>query len=145
MASGLAHPIVWRVTLALGGAITYWFAMLFLARLLAPMLSGDRSQRFRAANWLLLPPYIAGGLLGLAAGMLNPDAKALILISAVAASFGGMCGLVWIPQFLQDESYASTAAQPLSVARHWAWITAGAIATAAFIVVLGPGIRFGAG
>ncbi len=91
-------------------------------------------------------PYIAGGVLYVTAGFLNPESPWLVLISAAAASFGGASALAWMAQLLRDrERYPPTGAPALGLARSWPWLVAGALAAAIFIGVLGPGIGLSAG
>jgi hypothetical protein len=94
---------------------------------------------------LCVTPYIAGAALDFAAGLLNPSAKALFLISAVAASLGGMSGFAWGPQLVRGEPGPPGQPGPVTIARSWPWIIAAAIVSAVYIVVLGPGIKFKAG
>ena len=89
----------------------------------------------------MLIPYVAGAALSVIAGALNPQARALMLISAVAASLGGNSGLAWGPQLLHDPRWLVSSAKPVAIPRHWGWIIAGLLVAVVFVVVLGPGIK----
>ena len=73
----------------------------------------------------MLIPYLAGAALSLIAGAFNPQAKALILISGVAASLGGASGLAWGPQLLRDPHWLASSTAPAAIPRHWGWILVG--------------------
>jgi hypothetical protein len=60
------------------------------------------------------------------------------------ASFGGTSGLAWMPQLLHGARAAASDGTQLLVARSWGWIVLGAVAAAVFVLVPGPGVRFGA-
>jgi hypothetical protein len=79
--------------------------------------------------------------MGVVAGALNPQAKALLLISAVAASLGGTSGLAWGPQLLRDPAWLVTSTAPAAIPRHWGWIVVGLLVAVVFVVILGPGLK----
>jgi len=91
---------------------------------------------------LCLIPYLAGGVSLVVAGILNPYGLRVVLISAVAAGFGGTSLLAWYPGIPRTPS-AGTPAAPLAIERSAAWIAAGAVVLTFFVVVLGPGLRLG--
>jgi hypothetical protein len=107
----------------------------------APLTGGDPALRYPHANLLMLIPYCAGAIMSVIAGALNPQAKALILISAVAASLGGTSGLAWGPQMLRDPHWLASSTPPAAIPCHWAWIIAGLLLAVAFVLILGPGIN----
>ena len=97
--------------------------------------------RLARAVRLTVVPYIAGGVLYVAAGLLNPESPLLVLISAAAASFGGASALAWMAQLLRNrERYPPTGAPALGLASSWPWLVGGALTAAIFIGVLGPGV-----
>lgn len=132
----------WRMGLALAGGGAYWGTIQLSLRELLPFLGQD-GERLRRARTLCLAPYVAGGLLYVAAGLLNPVGWALVLISAAAASFGGTSGLAWMSDLLRDQDrFAPSSDAPLRLARSASWIGAGLLIAAAFVLVLGPTVRF---
>jgi hypothetical protein len=77
------------------------------------------------------------------AGLPNPHGIWLVLISAVAAAFGGTSALAWMTQLLRNQRrFPPSAEVALSLPRSWAWVVVGAVTVSVFIVVLGPSIRF---
>lgn len=112
---------------------------------LAPFLGAEPSARLARAIRLTVVPYVAGGVLYVAAGLLNPESPMLVLISAAAASFGGASALAWMAQLLRNrERYPPAGGAPLAIARSWTWLVAGALTALFFIGVLGPGIALSA-
>jgi hypothetical protein len=77
-----------------------------------------------------------------AAGLLNPYGLKLVLVSAVAASFGGTSGLAWMSQLLRDEKRYPPATTRLDLAPSTAWALAGLVSLVLFVVLMGRGIRF---
>ena len=138
---GLPFTWLWRGLLVLVGGSSYYFSVLVMLAKAAPLTGGAPAVRYRRANELMLIPYFAGAVLSLSAGLLNPQAKALILISAVAASLGGMSGLAWGPQLLRDPDWLVSSSPPAAIPRHWGWVVAGLVVAVVFIAVLGPGLK----
>lgn len=130
-----------RAGLALAGGAAYWGIVRWSLRELVPLL-GPAPGIWRRAVPLTVIPYVAGGVLYVAAGLLNPVSPRLVLVSAAAASFGGASGLAWMAQFLRNERRFPPHPDPaLALPRDAAWITAGAVVAALFVLVLGPGVR----
>ena len=82
--AGLPGVWVWRGLLVVLGGLSYFFCVRMMLAMARPFTGGDPAVRYRRANVLMLIPYFAGAIMGVLAGALNPEAKALILISAVA-------------------------------------------------------------
>ena len=140
---GLGPTWVTRIVLSLLGAGTYWLAVSLAVRELVPFLTGEGAVRVRNATAMTVPAYIAGGVLSCVAGLLNPVGMILVAMSAAAASFGGTSGLAWMPQLLYGNRVPSPSSEPITVVRSWGWIAAGVLSAAVFVLVLGPGVRFG--
>jgi hypothetical protein len=141
--SGWPNQAWWRIGLALAGGAGYWISIRISLRALEPFLgdSADRAARGRA---LTLPPYLAGGLLYVAAGVFNPLGWKLVLISAVAASFGGTSAFAWMASLLaQRRLFPPSGAPALGIPRSLGWIGTATLVAALFIAVLGPGVQFG--
>jgi hypothetical protein len=137
---GLEPHWLWRACLILLGVGISLRALLTAVRELEPFLG--REGRRRTAARLTLIPYLTGGLISCAAGLLNPDGMILVGISAAAASFGGTAWLAWLPAWVRPEPPAKEPASRFIVQRSPVWIAAGAVALALFVGVLGPSIRF---
>ena len=140
---GLGSPWLLRGGMALVGAVLYFVvAPRLLMPSLDPFLGIDPAVRAARGRMLGLIPYLAGGVSLVVAGILNPYGLRVVLISAVAAAFGGTSLLAWYPGIPRTPA-AGPPAMPLGIERSWAWIAAGAIVLAFFVVVLGPGLRLG--
>ncbi len=138
--SGLSPWWAWRSALAVIGGVTYWMATSWSMRTLAERLSGPAKARVAEANRYTLTAYAAGGVLSVAAGLLDPGGAALVLISGAAASLGGTSALAWGPQLLRDASFVRERRAPLRVRMDRRWIAAGVIVAGVFIFVFGPGV-----
>jgi hypothetical protein len=133
----------WRVGLAALGIVTYFFLFVPLSlRELRPFLGKDAKIRARRARQFTLVPYLTGAVLSCAAGALNPVGPLLILISAAASSFGGNSGLAWMWTLLYGPRFPSSEFQMPEIERSRRWIIAAVVLAIAFIMGLGPGIRF---
>jgi hypothetical protein len=138
--AGLPGYWLWRTLLILFGGAGYYLCVRMMLAKVRPLTGGDPATRYRRANLLMLIPYFCGAIMSVIAGALNPQARALILISAVAASLGGTCGFAWGPQLLRDPDWLVSSAQPAPIPRNWGWIVAGGFVTAAFVGIFGPGV-----
>jgi len=139
---GLAPHGAFRLGLALVGGTAYVGVVVLSLRELAPFL-GSGAERMRRAVALTLIPYLAGGILYVAAGIPNPVGWRLVLISAAAASFGGTSGLAWMAQLLRNGTrFPPREGEPKALQRSIPWLAAGAVVALVFVLVLGPGIRF---
>jgi hypothetical protein len=131
-----APPLVWRPAMAVFGGALYFLLVRRSGQRLGALV-GDDELSMRRGRLLTIPAYIAGGLLFCVSGLFNPVGPVLIAISAAAASFGGASGLLWLTQFLRG---APRSARPAELQRSYAWIIAGCVVSAIFIVILGPTI-----
>jgi len=141
---GLGPQWIWRIGLTIFGAVTYFLAACLSLLELRPLIGSNQEQRYRRAVRLSTIPYFAGGILMCVAGALNPRGMILILISAAASTFGGTSGLMWDPNLLRKGTMIpyGPPAEPMPLKRSWPLILATCGVAIAFIVVLGPSIRF---
>ena len=137
---GLEPHWLYRLILAMLGGAGYWGAIVLGLRTLNPMV-GDDPDRLQRARTLALVPYLAGGVLYIAAGALNPVSPLLVLISAAAASLGGTSALAWMTDLLGKPAYPPASRAPLAIDRSLGWVAAAAMTALVFVAVLGPGLR----
>jgi hypothetical protein len=139
---GVPHETAWRVVEILVGGVCYFvLAPWLLWPGLRPFVGGG-ADRERRARRLTLVPYLVGGTTSVLSGMLNPLGLKIMLISSVAAAFGGASLLAWFfPQQAAREK--SGEAPAMGVARSVGWMVAAGIAFALFVGVLGRGVRLG--
>lgn len=81
-----------------------------------------------------------GGLVFVAAGLLNPEGPYFAFTSALA-TFGGTAFLAWLPAWVKGPREA-TPQDALPLARSVPWCVAGLGATVLTLAVLGPAIYF---
>jgi hypothetical protein len=125
------------------GALLYFVvAPRLLMPAIDPFLGADPAGAVRGRVGCACWPYLAGSVSLVIAGILNPYGMKIVLISAVAAGFGGTSLLAWYFD-LPRRATAAASAAPLAIERSWPWIVAGVIELAIFVVVLGPGVRLG--
>jgi hypothetical protein len=138
---GLPHHTLWRVLEVVAGLILYFgVAPMLTWSGIAPFI-GAGPDRVRRARRLTLLPYFVGGFTFVAAGALNPLGFEILLISAVAASFGGSSLLAWF-YVMRADKLAPGAPAALGIARSRVWIAAAVVCLAIFVGVLGRGITF---
>lgn len=139
---GLEPRWIWRVLLAVVGSLAYVMVIrVSLLQLGAFVMPGEAvvSQ----ARRLALIPYLTGGVLYVAAGLLNPLSWKLVLISAAAASFGGTSALAWMFRLgRQPQRVAPSASEAFAPGISVPWMAAALVIAAIFIGVLGPAISF---
>ena len=106
------------------------------------MIEDTAPARVKTAYVYTLVPYFAGCVFYVVAGLRNPEGLLLVIVSAVAASLGGTSGFAWGPQLLRDPDIPAASRDVLVLSRNWRWVALGGLVAAAFVIVLGPGIRF---
>jgi hypothetical protein len=140
--SGLQPVWAWRAGLTLLGVVCYLLVVWIVLRELQPMLSPDQAERLRRARRLLLIPYFTHGILLTVAGLLNPVGMLLVVISAMAASFGGCSAMLWMGSLLRGSMIPGPSREGPPVERSIPWIVVSAITAAMFVFVLGRGLHF---
>lgn len=137
--AGFTPHWAWRAALVVVGAALYVWAVRIGAAAMRELVNKGLVDR-RDLSRLVLPAYIAGGILMTAASVFNPISPKLILLSGVAASFGSSCGLINIAGMVSQKQGAEpiTPSQTLPPSR--AWIIAAVVVAAVFVGILGPGI-----
>lgn len=131
----------YRIALAVAGGAGYRAAIGLGLRTLNQFVGGGPGRLARART-LAMVPYLAGGVLYLAAGALNPVSPRLVVVSAAAASLGGTSALAWMTRLLVKPAYPPGSDDGCVIDRSPGWLVAGCIAGAVFVGVLGPGLRF---
>ena len=133
------HPYwLWRMLLILGGAAAYYTAMRivgasFVRYLGVPLTD---SVRIRRLTWT---PYFAAIAIDVIAGLRNPLGLTLVFVSALPATAGGNCGLLFMNKYVPKSTAPGPNSQP--IARSYPWIVASAALALIFILVLGPGVQ----
>jgi hypothetical protein len=138
--AGLAPTLAWRVALALVGASGYALALRATAAALSRFVERGELAASQVGA-LTLPAYLAGGVLMTLASVFNPISPNLILLSGVGASFGLNAGFLFLPGIVGGHGTRGPAPGRLS-APSLAWLGCALVVGAAFVALLGPGVRF---
>ena len=142
---GLGPQWAWRTGMTIFGAAAYLLAARLSLLELRPLIGSDKRRRFARAIQFSRMPYFAGGVLSCVAGLFNPRGMVLVALSAAASTFGGASGLLWMMNWLKGDGIPSgSEPEPLPIRRSWTWIVSASLLALAFVVVLGPGVRFDA-
>ena len=129
---------LWRTLLIVTGVAAYYVAMRVVGASVVRYLgvpTSDR-QRFRRLTWT---PYFAAIIIEVSAGLRNPLGLPLVFESALPATAGGECALLFLVYYVPKSTVAGSNSQPIS--RSYPWIVISAALTAVFILILGPGIQ----
>lgn len=136
---GGLHPHwIWRMGLIVVGAASYYFSIRIVGANLVRFMgvSLDDLLRFRRLTVL---PYVSALLIDGFAGLLNPFGLKYVLLSALAATAGANCALLWLRHYIPKNVVPELRGDALS--RSYVWIVAAAVLAVVYIVILGPGIR----
>lgn len=137
-----AEPeLLWRALLVALGLVGYLLTVRRMLRGMDALMGGSGVERVRRAQRVSLTSYLAGGLISVLIGLLNPHGLEIILTSAAAASLGGTSGLAWGMQYLNRRR--DTGQPPVPLLRSWPWIVSGVVVIAVYGLLLGPSIRPG--
>jgi hypothetical protein len=129
----------WRIALVAIGFIGYWLVVRHALARLMPLLSGSGAARVRVARRAALISYIAGAVVYLIIGVVNPYGINMVLMSVLPSSLGGTSGLLWM--FKWANRSTASGGPGLYFDRRWGWIVSGTIVTVFYAVVFGPTLR----
>lgn len=134
---GLSPHWLFRAALVAVGIVSYYGVILLIGSELVRCMGVERSdsRRFRRLLWL---PYFSALVIDGAAGLLNPIGLQYVLLSALAATAGGNCGLLWLRYYIPKSVRPGN---EQIVPRSYAWMITAAVLAAVFIGVFGPGVK----
>jgi hypothetical protein len=137
---GLQPHWLWRIGLIVIGIVTYYGAILVIGESIVRRMGVPISdaRRFRRMTWI---PYFSAIVIDGVAGLLNPFGMRYVFLSALAATAGGQCGLLWLRNYIPRRIQPGPNNQPIP--RSYAWITVAIVCAAIFIGVFGPGVHLG--
>jgi hypothetical protein len=130
---GLPHQAIWRTGMTIFGAALYFVA----ARLLAVAVRPFCFER-GIYNTVGRLPYLVSGAFSSLAGGFDPLGVKLLLVSSIPAAFGGSSGLLWLDSLIPRGRVETL----LVVRRSPGWWIAGVVLGAAYVLILGRGIKF---
>ena len=136
---GLGHPVAFRVSMSLFGAMLYVFVVRVIAWQIEPFCP-DKGEFRSLYNALGRLPYYAACPFYCLAGAFDPLGLRLLFLSTIPAAFGGLSGLLWADTFLP-----ATSADPrhrLTVTRQPTWWFAAIVGGLGYVICVGRGIHF---
>jgi hypothetical protein len=136
---GLQFHWMWRLGLVVLGMASYSASMLLVAARLKPFQNKDEGpRRLRGLCWT---PYFTDGILAGLGGLLNPAGLFYVIASALPSTLGANAGLLSLPSMMSRGNQGDEA-QVEPIERSAMWIVAAAVASLAFIFVLGRGLTW---
>ena len=133
------HPYwLWRVLLIVVGMAAYYLAMRLIGDGLVRYLGVPPSgvARFRKLTWI---PYFTAIIIEVIAGLRNPLGLPLVFESALPATAGAQCALLFLVYYVPKSTVAGSNSQP--ILRSYPWIIVSAAFALVFILVFGPGVQ----
>ncbi len=136
--AGLRPYWLWRVLLIAVGVAAYYSAMRVVGASLVRFLGVSLSDqaRFRRLTWT---PYFAAIAIELIAGLRNPLGLPLIFESALPATAGANCALLFLVRHVPKSTAPGANSQPIT--RSYPWIIVSSVLALIFVLVLGPGVQ----
>ena len=134
---GLHPHALLRIALVIVGVASYYGAIVLVGVSAVRYMGVEVSdaRRFRRLLWL---PYFAALTIDGFAGIFNPFGWQYVFLSALAATAGGNCGLLWLRYYLPKRLQPGERAV---IGRSYAWIVVAAALAVIFVVVFGPGVH----
>lgn len=128
---------LWQLLLVLVGIGTYFAAVILVGKSFVDDLGIPRIDPRRLQRLATTPYLVAIIVVGLA-GLLNPISIRLVWLSALPATAGAHSGLLWFRHYIPSRT--TPARESATITRNDRWITASALLTLTFVVVLGHGV-----
>jgi hypothetical protein len=132
------HPyMLWRIGLIVVGVLAYWGAMIVIGSALVRYQGVTLTEPRR--YWrLTLCCYFSAIAISTLGGLMNPVGLKYVLLSALPATAGADCGLLWMRYYIPRSVVPERSGDP--ILRNWLWIGTGSVFALAFIFILGRGI-----
>ena len=132
------HPYwLWRVGLIAVGIASYYGAVLLVDVGMVQYVGVTQNDRSRW-NGLTIIPYISALVLVGVAGLMNPIGIQLVWQSALSATAGANCGLLWMRYYIPNGM--APRVDDEGIGRSYAWIIPSVLSSLIFIFVLGRGV-----
>lgn len=134
--AGLHPHALLRACLVVLGIASYYGAILLvgISAVRRMGVGHDDARRFRRLLWV---PYFSAVVIDGFAGAFNPIGWQYVFLSALAATAGGNCGLLWLRYYIPKSIQPG---ERILVARNYPWIAVAAALAVIFVVVFGPGV-----
>jgi hypothetical protein len=135
--SGLHPHWLWRMALVVGGAASYYAAVVAVGVGLVRFVGVPR-ERARRLRKLTTVPYFSAIVLSSVAALMNPLGIQLLWQSALPATAGGQSGLLWLRYYIPRAT--TPQGSEAFLRRSYPWIIVAAILALVFALLLGRGI-----
>lgn len=134
--AGLQPHWMWRTLLFLVGVGSYYGVVLLAGLGFVKYLgvSGKSPRLLR----LTLVPYLTGIVVVGVSGIFNPIGIQYVWLSALPATAGGHCGMIWFRYYIPKSIAPSSVEEPIS--RSYSWILTAVPVLTLFIGILGRGV-----
>jgi hypothetical protein len=135
--AGLYPHAPLRIGLVVVGIASYYGAIVLVGSSLVRYMgvAASDARRFRRLAWV---SYFAALVIDGVAGIFNPIGWQYVFLSALAATAGGNCGLLWLRHYIPKRVKPG---DPAVIGRSYSWIAVAAVLAVIFIVVFGPGVH----
>jgi len=130
----------WRVALVIVGIAAYYYVVRIMCRAIEPMAGAPGGVGARVARRATLASYIAGAVVYLAIGALNPMGWTIVLLSVLPSSLGATSGLLWMWRTYARHQ-RGIAVRGFGLPRSWMWIGISVLGILAYAFVFGPTLR----
>jgi hypothetical protein len=128
---------VLRIIETLSGALLTYLIVRFMANQFGQMFGGSGELRVKRAQRTALVAYIAGCVVCVATGLLQPGGlPASVKWAGAYTSIGGTSALAWMMQLLDRKAPEAFPAQAIN--RSMPWILASVVFVVVYAVALGP-------
>lgn len=135
----LPDQLFWRGILVLAGGFLCWLSFRLCRAELGNLIGfGGRAARGGVAWELVVPAYVAGGVVTVMSGLFSQLEFKVAQLEAAGGSFGLTAWLLLLPLLIPEPQ--TPARHPFMLPRSVGWIVAGTLTGLTFIGVLGPGI-----
>lgn len=136
--AGLPGHALLRTLLVVFGLVAYFGVAVVIGIGIVRYVGVARDDVPRLRKLLFIPYFSSIFILSTGA-LLNPIGMRLMWQSALPASAGAGCGLLWLRFYIPKATVPERASE--AIGRSYAWVAVAAILSLLFIFVLGRGIR----
>ena len=134
---GLGHPFFWRGGMIVTGALACWLSFRLCSSELSKLI-GVEAKHARSTAWsLVIPAYLAGGTISIAAALFGPLPLKWALFVGGVGIFGVTFWLLLLPLRVRARTIPTQGS--LVIPRSVGWLVVGILVASAFVFVLGPG------
>lgn len=135
---GLPGQLFWSIALVLAGGALCWFCFRLCGAELRRLIGFGGSAARSLAWQLVVPAYLAGGIITVTSGLFSPLEFKWTQLQAAGGTFGLTIWLLLLPLSIPQAPEAAEGS--FLIPRSLPWIVSGVLCALVFIGLLGPGI-----